>query len=43
MLHVITQRIEDVDHNKVFTHKYIKVISTSHMSSQSSKDLESIT
>jgi hypothetical protein len=42
MLSMITQHTEDVDHNKNFTHKCIKVIYTSHLSTQSSQDLESI-
>jgi len=42
ILYVITQRIEDVDHNKGLTHKCIKVIYTSHLSTQSPQDLESI-
>jgi hypothetical protein len=37
MLHVITQRIDNVNHNKGLTHKCIKVISTSHLSTQSFK------
>jgi len=36
MLHVITERIEDVDHNKGLTHKCIKVISISQLSTKSS-------
>jgi hypothetical protein len=42
MLYVITQHTEDVDHNKCLSDKCIKVVYTSHLSTQSSKDLESI-
>jgi hypothetical protein len=42
MLIAITQCIENVDHNIGLTHKCIIVIYISHLSTQSSKDLELI-
>jgi hypothetical protein len=40
MLIAITQRTEYVDHQFDLTYKYIKVIYTSHLSTQSFQDLE---